>query len=632
MGPFFWLGHALGIARLGGPAAVVGPGARGRLPRNPAACSSGSGSGRSGRGSRRGLRLRAGASNAHRARRDQLRDLAHGRARRGSCSRSSPVQARTRARRRAEVGRRGILLLGAVNAAASLAVAGPARCGGSSPVGAGSAGCSSGGWLVAVVMATAWWIGPLVLLGRYSPPFLDWIEDARVTTAVASVTEALRGTTQWIATIGGQDNALWPAGGGGAVDVPERHPLRGGRRPRRPHGPRPGPGTVDDLRPGGSPVGLSSSPSGTSVASQAPGRGPRPTSWTASSPRSGTPTSSSRCVRCRSLLGVAHGLPLAVAWLRAPAGALAAGSRPAARRPGAHRPDGRPGPVGAVQRDPSWPFRAPGRGRGPWLDDHPDPVGRTLLLPEATPPPGCGGNRRTSPSRRIADPAVDRAGRRASRVRGRDPVLEQSRPAWPRAEGDRNSFRSWTRCRDPRPPRRRPPASASSRTTPPGDRPGRVLVASGARSVASFGDIVGGSTDLATDVRLGPGPAGARARSCFEVGTHTRRSPPPTRTRVSEVVRYAGGPEGTASLPVVGDSIFTAGARPAGGCGRPRGHDRLPATAPVELRRLHGPLRPPAGGRAGLPVPPGRPRLLARPLDRGLPGPDRPADRARRRR
>ena len=51
-----------------------------------------------------------------------------------------------------------------------------------------------------------------MLLGRYSPPFLDWIEDARVTTAVASVTEALRGTTQWIATIGGQQNAVWPAG------------------------------------------------------------------------------------------------------------------------------------------------------------------------------------------------------------------------------------------------------------------------------------------------------------------------------------------------------------------------------------------------------------------------------------
>lgn len=69
-----------------------------------------------------------------------------------------------------------------------------------------------GWWILAVGAACAWWAGPLLLLGRYSPPFLDWIEDGRVTTAGASVTEALRGTTQWVATIGGQTGAIWPAG------------------------------------------------------------------------------------------------------------------------------------------------------------------------------------------------------------------------------------------------------------------------------------------------------------------------------------------------------------------------------------------------------------------------------------
>ena len=45
-------------------------------------------------------------------------------------------------------------------------------------------------WLAAVVAVALWWLIPLALLGRYSPPFLDWIENAPVTTAFASPFEA----------------------------------------------------------------------------------------------------------------------------------------------------------------------------------------------------------------------------------------------------------------------------------------------------------------------------------------------------------------------------------------------------------------------------------------------------------
>jgi arabinofuranan 3-O-arabinosyltransferase len=91
-----------------------------------------------------------------------------------------------------------VLLVGGVNAAATVAVLplgalwlhlqppGPARR------------CLVLWWGGAVACATAWWLGPLLVLGRYSPPFLDVIERASVTTRQNGLWSALTGNDLWL--------------------------------------------------------------------------------------------------------------------------------------------------------------------------------------------------------------------------------------------------------------------------------------------------------------------------------------------------------------------------------------------------------------------------------------------------
>ena len=55
----------------------------------------------------------------------------------------------------------------------------------------------TGWWAVCIVLAVLWWVVALVLLGRVSPPFLDFIESSGVTTQWMSLTEMLRGTDVW---------------------------------------------------------------------------------------------------------------------------------------------------------------------------------------------------------------------------------------------------------------------------------------------------------------------------------------------------------------------------------------------------------------------------------------------------
>ena len=62
-----------------------------------------------------------------------------------------------------------------------------------------------GWWTLFTVLATAWWSGPLLLLGRYAPPFLDYIENATITTLPTDLTRSLLGVSDWVAYFGGPD-------------------------------------------------------------------------------------------------------------------------------------------------------------------------------------------------------------------------------------------------------------------------------------------------------------------------------------------------------------------------------------------------------------------------------------------
>ncbi|MFL6238771.1 MAG: alpha-(1-_3)-arabinofuranosyltransferase family protein [Actinomycetes bacterium] len=105
-----------------------------------------------------------------------------------------------------------VLLAGGINAAATIALL---------PVPAIFLLCRPPGrtrrrmllwWSVAIGLACLWWAAPLAELGRYSPPFLSWIEPSSLTTAPTGLLPTLSGTEHWLGHLPAAFGAPWQSG------------------------------------------------------------------------------------------------------------------------------------------------------------------------------------------------------------------------------------------------------------------------------------------------------------------------------------------------------------------------------------------------------------------------------------
>ncbi|MBV9832565.1 MAG: DUF3367 domain-containing protein, partial [Marmoricola sp.] len=67
-------------------------------------------------------------------------------------------------------------------------------------------------WLCAVGAVSLWWMASLVWLGRFSPPFFDYVEDAPTSTFTSGFEPAIRGAGNWVDYIVVAGRAWWPAG------------------------------------------------------------------------------------------------------------------------------------------------------------------------------------------------------------------------------------------------------------------------------------------------------------------------------------------------------------------------------------------------------------------------------------
>lgn len=68
-------------------------------------------------------------------------------------------------------------------------------------------------WSAGVLAGALWWVGPLLVMGRYAYPFLSFIESGATTTAVASISNVLRGANHWVAYLLTPDeHPVWQSG------------------------------------------------------------------------------------------------------------------------------------------------------------------------------------------------------------------------------------------------------------------------------------------------------------------------------------------------------------------------------------------------------------------------------------
>ena len=70
-----------------------------------------------------------------------------------------------------------------------------------------------GWWASGALLGALWWLIPLLVLGRYGYPFLDFIETSSLTTAVTSAPNTLRGANDWVAFIlDAENHPVWQSG------------------------------------------------------------------------------------------------------------------------------------------------------------------------------------------------------------------------------------------------------------------------------------------------------------------------------------------------------------------------------------------------------------------------------------